>query len=474
MPDRRRMLLIAPLFAGLAACTVGPDFHRPEAALPVRWAAAPAPDAGVGADARWWRAFGDPVLDRLEEAAAAGSHDLELARERLLAARIARGAARANGAPQVGAEIAYGRERIGTAGLGGLVAPLLGVTPTKPLANGYDFDLYRSGISGSWEIDLWGRNRRKVEMADAAVGQAAAAADGARLAVAVAVARTYWQWRGLVGERTLALRAIELDDRALRIATLLRSRGLAAEIDVLNVAAEKRTRQDALQALDDEIGKAARALAVLTGGNPDTPPVDAAAPAVRPSLVPIAAGLPAELARRRPDIVEAEAALHAATAAVGVAEADFYPSVNLSGLFSVDVLRLADFGWDARSTSAGPALSIPIFSGGRLQRQLDLRRSDQRLAATSYRKTVLNAWREVDDALAAIASLDRRLALAAADRDDRSRITAALASRYRGGDVALPALIDAQAAELAAEQAQLRQVTGAAIARVQLHAALGG
>ena len=249
--------------------------------------------------------------------------------------------------------------------------------------------------------------------------------------------------------------------------------GLAAAIDRRQAEAAQRGRQDALLALDDEIGRTARSLAVLTDGNPDAPPMPATEGLHWPILAPPAPGLPSALARHRPDIVQAEAALHAATAAIGAAQADFYPSLNLSGLFSIDVLHLADFGWDARSTSGGPALSIPIFAGGRLQRQLDMRRAEERAAALTYRKTVLDAWREVDDALASVRALDQRRMLADAERTSRSQTLAAMEARYRRGDVAAAPLIEAQAALLEAERAQLRQVIAGALARIQLHVALG-
>uniref|UniRef100_UPI0025CFD9E0 efflux transporter outer membrane subunit n=1 Tax=uncultured Sphingomonas sp. TaxID=158754 RepID=UPI0025CFD9E0 len=458
--------------AGLAAlllggCTVGPDFHPPVADLPARWQETVA--APTQPDAPWWRSFGDPLLDRLEDQARAANLDLRIAEERLVAARIARDAKHADSLPQVGAQLGYSRNRIGTAGLAGVLAPLLGQSPNAAdatIPKGYAFDLYQADISASWAIDLWGKNRREVEAATAGAAQADAANGGARLSVEAAVAQTYWQWRGLMEERRLALREQALGDRMLAIATALQTRGLATGIDVRAADRERRARQDVLLTLDADIARTARALTVLVGRNPDMPPF-ATDRSAMPVLAAPAPGIPSDLARRRPDILAAEAALHAATAAIGAAQSDFYPTLNLSGLFGIDVLNLADFGWDARTTGVGPVLSIPIFAGGRLQRQLSLRRSEERSAALTYQKTVRDAWREVDDALAMVRTLDRRRALTTIDSLAQTQTVAAIEARYRRGDIAAGPLIEAQAAQTAAERALLRQTIAGALARIQ-------
>ncbi len=475
MIDRRTVGagLVALLLLG--GCTVGPDFHPPVADLPARWQGSVA--APTRPDAPWWRSFGDPLLDRLEDQARAANLDLRIAEERLVAARIARDAKHADSLPQVGAQLGYSRNRIGTAGLAGVLAPLLSESPNAAdatIPKGYAFDLYQADISASWAIDLWGKNRREVEAATAGAAQADAATRGARLSVEAVVAQTYWQWRGLVEERRLALREQALGDRMLAIATALQTRGLATRIDVRATDRERRARQDALLTLDADIARTARALTVLVGRNPDTPPLDATDRSAMPMLAAPAPGIPSDLARRRPDILAAEAALHAATAAIGAAQADFYPSLNLSGLFGIDVLNLADFGWDARTTGVGSVLSIPIFAGGRLQRQLSLRRSEERSAALTYQKTVRDAWREVDDALAMVRTLDRRRVLATIDSLAQTQTVAAIEARYRRGDIAAGPLIEAQAAQTAAERALLRQTIAGALARIQLHVALGG
>jgi NodT family efflux transporter outer membrane factor (OMF) lipoprotein len=460
------------LAAALAGCTVGPNFTRPAAILPPVWQAAAA--AQPPSDTRWWRSFGDPVLDALEARAASTNLDIAAAIERLTAARIERGQARAAGAPQVEGQAGYSRERVGTAGIASVTQTLLGITPTTTPPKGVDFDLYSVGIGASWELDLWGGHRRQAEAAAASVDASAAAARGVRLSVEAEVARTYVQLRGLWDERRIAQEGAAIAEQNAAIARALLARGLATPID-LSAAEEtvRSLRGDAVD-LDQQAASATRALAVLVGDTPDTAPFDrSVAPPPRP-LPASAVRIPSEVARTRPDIVEAEARLHAATAQIGVATADFYPKISLTGLFDIDVLNLADFGWDARSTSIGPGLSLPIFSGGRLQRQLDLRRSEERAAALAYRQTVITAWREVDDALSATHAAAERTSLSSRDLEARQQTVAMVQARYARGDIGALPVLDARRAALSAERAAVRQRVAALLAHIQLQRALGG
>ena len=464
-------LLLAAMLAG---CTVGPNFMPPVPILPPVWqgAAPAAPPAST--DGRWWRSFDDPVLDALEVHAGSDSLDIAAAIERITAARIEGGQARAASAPQVEGQAGYSRERVGTAGIASAAQTLLGVAPTTTPPKGVDFDLYSVGVGASWELDLWGGHRRQVEAAQASVAATEAAARGVRLSVEAEVARAYFQLRGLWEERRIAQDRVGLAERNAAIARALLDRGLATAID-LSAAEEKlRALRGDIVELDHQAAITQRALAILVGATPDAVPFD------RRTLVPpkplpaIAARLPSEVARTRPDIVEAEARLHATTAQIGVAQADFYPKISLTGLFDIDVLNLSDFGWNARNTSIGPSLSLPIFSGGRLQRQLDLRRSQDRSAAIAYRQTVLNAWREVDDALSATRAATERTSLSDRDLASRRQTVAVVEARYARGDIGALPLLDARQAVLSAELSVVRQRVAASLARIQLHRALGG
>ena len=458
--------------AALAGCTVGPNFTPPAPILPPVWQGATPVSAST--DPRWWRGFDDPVLDALEARAGSDNLDIAAAIERITAARIERGQARAAGAPQVEAQAGYSRQRLGTAGIASVTQTLLGVTPTTTPPKGVDFDLYSVGVGASWELDLWGGHRRQAEVAQASLAATEAAAGGARLSVEAEVARTYFQLRGLWEERRIAQDGVGIAERNAAIARALLDRGLATPIDLEATEERLRALHGDVVELDHQAATTQRALAILVGTTPDTVPFDRATLAPLRPLPATAARLPSEVARTRPDIVEAESRLHAATAQIGVAQADFYPKISLTGLFDIDVLNLADFGWNARSTSLGPSLSLPIFSGGRLQRQLDLRRSEERSAAIAYRQTVLNAWREVDDALSATRAASERISLSDNDFISRRRTVAMVEARYARGDIAASPLLDARQAALSAELTVVRQRVAAALARIQLHRTLGG
>jgi NodT family efflux transporter outer membrane factor (OMF) lipoprotein len=458
--------------AALAGCTVGPNFTPPAPILPPVWQGAAA--VPTTTDARWWRSFDDPVLDALEARAGSANLDIAAAIERITAARIERGQARAAGAPQVEGQAGYSRERLGTAGIASVTQTVLGVTPTKTPPKGVDFDLYSAGVGASWELDLWGGHRRQAEAAQASVDATEAAARGVRLSVEAEVARSYVQLRGLWDERRIAQQDAAIADRNAAIARALLARGLATPIDLAATEEKQRALRGEIVELDQQAAATQRALAILVGGTPDTAPFDRAALQPRKPLPAVAARLPSDVARTRPDIVEAEARLHAATAQIGVVQADFYPRISLTGLFDIDVLSLSDFGWNARSTSIGPSLSLPIFSGGRLQRQLDLRRSEDRSAALAYRQTVLTAWREVDDALSATRAATERTDLSDRDLAARRETLARVEARYARGDIALPPVLDARQSALAAERAVVRQRVATALAHIQLHRALGG
>ena len=463
----------APLLLAiaLAGCTVGPNFAPPAAILPPVWQGTTPVQATT--DARCWRSFDDPVLDALEAQAGSTNLDIAAAIERITAARIERGQARAAGAPQVEGQAGYSRERIGTAGIASVTQTLLGVTPTTTPPKGVDFDLYSAGIGASWELDLWGGHRRQTEAAQASVEATEAAARGVRLSVEAEVARTYFQLRGLWDERRIAQDGVGLAERNASIARALLARGLATPIDLATTEDTLRALHGDIVELDHQTATTQRALAILVGDTPDTAPFDRTTLRPQSPLPAAAVRLPSEVARTRPDIVEAEARLHAATAQIGVAQADFYPKISLTGLFDIDVLNLADFGWNARSTSIGPSLSLPIFSGGRLQRQLDLRRSEERSAALAYRQTVLNAWREVDDALSASRAAAEHTGLIDRDLASRRRTVAMAEARYARGDISVSPLLDARQAALSAELAVVRQRVVTALAHIQLHRALG-
>ena len=252
--------------------------------------------------------------------------------------------------------------------------------------------------------------------------------------------------------------------------------GLTTDLDVANAQGQVASNAAALPPLEQRQAELVNAIGLLLGAPPGAlgselrpqrpvPPV--------PPRVPI--GLPSELARRRPDIRQAEAQLHAATADIGVAEADFYPRITLAGSFAFQSLQLRDLAdWAARTYSFGPSISLPIFDGYRRKGTLELRKQQQQEAAILYQKAVLQAFTEVDDALTAYQAEQRRnVQLQEAVKQNRLALNLAQ-QRYRQGISDFLEVLTGQRSLLAAEQ-QLADSTAAVSTNlVQLYKALGG
>lgn len=445
----------------LAGCVVGPDFKQPAPASPPDWTSwrsgdpslrdAAASDAAPPAD--WWRAFNDPVLDELERRAFAASPDLKTAALHVAQARAQRGASAAQGQPQLTANAGAARQRQSENGastrLLNVVAGSGGDADSAALAKllSEPFTLYQTGLDASWEIDLWGRVRRSLEAADATVTHRTALLDLARLTLASDVARAYFDLRASQARIALARDdAAALRERAGLVLARVAG-GVDAHLLLDRQRAELQGVEAQLPALLAQETAQANQIALLLGEQPGAltsliaPVRDAGAP----RLPDLALGLPSDIARRRPDIRAAEARLHAATAQIGVAVADMYPSIRLGGGFDLESYRKANlFDWASRAWSIGPSVSLPLFDGGRRRRVVELRELEQREAAVAYQQTVLQAWGEIDTALSAYEAERQQNALLAARLVSARAASDLMAARYRGGVVTWLEAIDAQ------------------------------
>ena len=468
VPLRLASLALAALLAG---CAVGPDFAPPPDGLAHVVLAPRQPPADAAAlhagevPQQWWRLFGDPVLDQLQARVAAGNLDLQAAASRVAQSRARAGVAAAAAWPRLAMSGSVSREAVSEHGK--FVA--MGAS-TDP------FDYWRAGFDASWELDLWGRARRLREGAGAAARASAYEREALRVALAAETAAGYFRLRG--AQAALAT-ARELHDAAARHWTLLRSRrdhGAATQQEL----AAARSRLDGLQAriaeLEQRRDALLNALALLTGAAPRALDAELARAAPQPPAPPVLpVGLPSELAQRRPDIRQAEARLHAATAAIGVAKADFYPRIDLIGRFGSEAFDGEDLGdWASRQFFLGPAIYLPIFEGGRLKARLALTEARQQEAAVAYRSTVLRAWHEIDDALNAWAAQQRRQRALADAHAQQQQALRHVAGAYRAGAADRLAVTEAEQALLTARLALDAGHADAALAVVALYKALGG
>lgn len=471
MFDRQRSPL-HPRHFGLAACVlaltltgcaVGPDFVKPSPAAPDDWTSWRSGDASLripseatqALPAQWWQAFNDATLNALQRRAFDASPDLHTAALRFAQARAQRSTVAAQRGPEVNASGSATRQRQSESGASTRMIGILGASPgvTELLAE--PFTLYQAGFDASWELDLWGRVRRSVEAADADVGQQAALLDLARLSLASDVARNYFELRTAQRQIRLMREDIAaLEDRA----GLLRARvegGVLNHTDLQRQRAELAALKAQLPPLLAQEAASTNQIALLLGERPgalqaELEPSDADARTLLPDL---ALGLPSEVALRRPDIRAAEARLHSVTASIGIAKANLYPSIRLGAKFGFESYLSGEFSdWGSRTWSVGPSLNLPIFDHGRRKATVQLRELQQQEAAVNYQKTVLKAWQEIDDALAAYSAEQQQAQELKARSDAASDAYQLAQARYDGGITDFTAVLDSQRSYLQARR----------------------
>ena len=456
----------------LAGCTVGPDFRPPDPGAPDNWGPTRADvrsrttDGGV--EPRWWTHFGDAELSSLVARVAAQNLDLQTATERVLQAREQRNVVASQGLPQVNGTSSYDRTRLGTRGLTKLLVPAPGA-PTE-------FDLFQNGLSSSWDLDLFGRVRREVEAANADTQGAVEDRRSVALAALADLAQDYLQLRGIQEQRAIAEHNYEL---ARQNTALVRNRldnGVANTLEMAQARSQEATIAATVPPLRTQEAAAINAIGLLLGEPPRALEAElkprAAQPSV-PALVPV--GLPATLVRRRPDLRQAEDRLHSATAQTGVAEAEFYPDVTLVGTVALQSLQLKDaFSLYSRAFAVGPSVSLPIFEGGRLRAMLRMREAQQREAAITFRRTLLQAWQEVDNALTAFAEAQAREQQVANAVAQNNIALRAARQRYAEGVIDFLNVNTAQAQLLQSQNDLASSRTQIATSLVTLYRALGG
>ncbi|WP_089084748.1 efflux transporter outer membrane subunit [Aquitalea magnusonii] len=345
--------------------------------------------------AKWWQLLQDPQLDALMEQAMAGNLDLQLAASRVAASRAQAGLADAASQIQLGAQAGYNRNA------NSAHSPLVRLgAPTRP------YDLWQVGLQSSWELDLWGYLQQQQRAAQANAQAAYFGAQATQVAVLANVAQHYLLLRHSQRAATLNSQLLQLSQQQSKLLQSRQAQGLIGAAPLERAQALTAQLQAKQQALTLQTARLCNALALLLGRNPGELDQQLGAASSLP-LPPdrLAVGLPSSLAHNRPDILQAEASLHAALANVAAAEADFYPRLTLNAGLESLAFNGHDLGmWNARQFSFGPALYLPLFNGGRLQQTLALTQARQQEAAIRYRQTVLQAWHEVDDAAQALHS----------------------------------------------------------------------
>ena len=393
---RYRTLFGALASAGLlSACAVGPDYRKPEVSTPeaYRSEAAPVPNTpanrlSVQATDAWWTGFNDPVLDQLIQVALANNRDLQSAIANVIKARGQLETTQSQFFPQIGASAGTAR------GQGsGLNSTVIAPTPGTPIANVSTLQL-----PASWQIDLFGGIRRQVEAASATEAAAIANRHGVSLSVAWQMTDSYILLRALDQQLKVTQQTLENYRTTLRIFELRLKYGTANLVQLSQVQSQVDQAEAAIPPLVKAIAEQENSINFLAGQNPGPVP---RGKSIDQLVLPVPpAGLPSELLARRPDIEQAEQQLIAANAQIGVAKAQYFPSISLTsalGTSSTNLISL--FSGPGKVWSIGAAATMPIFTAGAIAGQVTSAEAGQQMALAQYRKTIEAAFRDVDNAL---------------------------------------------------------------------------
>jgi NodT family efflux transporter outer membrane factor (OMF) lipoprotein len=453
------------LLLGLTGCTVGPDYQKSTPTVPDRWQAEQ--DAGLNLKPitaeklkNWWKGFGDPQLNRLMEMALAGNFDLKIALTRLDQARADRRATSAEFFPQVNLKAGAQRNKN--------LSPIY--------SKGLSYNIFELGFDALWELDLFGRQQRRLEAAIA--DQDAAHEEYAQALVTLTseLARSYVEYRNLQNQLRITHTNLQTQQHTLKLTEKLFAEGVGTRHDVVRARALAEKTEAEIPALEGAVIGSLRQLEMLVGKQPGTLAADLS----KPGTVPSAPGRellasPAETIRHRPDLVIAERRLAAATAMHGAAVAELFPKISISaflGLRNTDIESL--FKSAAFSYSTASNLLQPILNFGRIRAGIDLAESKQQEAYLAYEKAVLQALGETETALTRYLKEEVRrqlLSRSVADQHESVRLSEL---RYREGVTSFLDVLDAQRDLYAAEIDLARSEAVASTNLIAFYKALGG
>jgi NodT family efflux transporter outer membrane factor (OMF) lipoprotein len=485
MMSSRKLRAVAALlpFAALAACAVGPNYHKPtvvpDANQPFVEGQASTMLSGQPLPDRWWEMYDDPALDRLIADAFAYNTDIRQAAANLHRARAALSEQKAGRLPTTTTSAGYTRERIGTDTLSTSTGTTTGDTTGGVAAAGpshYDFNYFQAGFDASYEVDLFGRVTRSIEAARADTEAAKAALDAARISIAAQVAQSYADACGYAAQADVARDTARLEGRTRDLTQRLldAGRGTRRDVDQSAVLVEQANAQ--VPQLEGERRAQLYALAALTGRTPAEVDGTAAQCRVVPKMktvIPVGDG--AALLARRPDVRQAERTLAGDTARIGIATAALFPSVTLAGSATLGAPKIGNIGKSASfSYSLGPLISWSFPNIAVARAQIHEARGTAEGSLAAFQGTILTALKESEQALARYAAaLDQNAALAraeaaAADAEKLSQI------RFDTGRDNFLNLLVSQQDLASAREALAQSDTSVADAQVSLFKALGG
>ena len=458
-----RLLILALVVSGLSACTLGPDYQRPELEIPEQYRqvqgwkpAAPADALERGA---WWSRYDDWELDALVERLNVSNQNLAAAEAQYRQARALVRGTRAAFYPTASAGVDAGRASSGSQGL---------ATTTASRRESFDANL---GLN--WQLDLWGRLRRTLESERAGAQASQADLAAARLSLQTELVQNYLQLRVLDEQRRLLDATLAAYQRSLRLTENQYRAGIVPKSDVSQALTQLKSTQAQAVDLEWQRAQLEHAIAVLIGLPPSGFTI--AARNGLPGLSGVPQSLPSQLLERRPDVASAERSVMAANAGIGVAKTAWYPDLSLSALGGYRSGSFADWiSLPNRYWSLGPALAMELFDGGARRAELERAEAAYDQTVAQYRQTVLDAFREVEDALVELSVLEREQQLQQEAVEAARESLRLVENQYRAGTLDFNSVVNVQAAALNNERTALSLLGNRLRASVQLIAALGG
>lgn len=465
--------------AALAGCAVGPNYHTPAVHLPDHFDAVARAPHGRGAHAEvssvdlasWWRAFGDPQLDSLVDRAVRNNPDALIALDRLQAARLYEAGLTGTLLPFGGASAGYGRGTGSDLTRGRAAQALVAADSSSGLTNVTTV----AGFDALWEIDVFGKIRREIEQARYDAQATADARNAVLVSVIADLAQAYVDLRGLQMRAAVLRSAADALRQGFTIASERYQRGFTNELDVTLAKRELATVEAEIPVVDAEASAGEYTIADLIGEYPEDVVRELSTPTmipVPPARVP--AGLPLDLLRRRPDIQEAEREIASANAGIGIATAELFPQLIVTGGIGLQRGTLAGAAVGQHIWSAGPAAVWPLLDFGQLDAQVQIANVSTRAALEGYKATIEQAVQEVDSAMARFFAAEQSIAsLAQASAASQRAVTLAN-ERYQRGFTDYLNVVDAERQEYLIQEQFVQTQAAVDDDYIQLYRALGG
>jgi NodT family efflux transporter outer membrane factor (OMF) lipoprotein len=451
-------IIVVPVFCLClliqAGCLVGPNYKPQDVNAPAEWAGTKnvsSPDTTL---LEWWTEFNDANLTSLIERAMKSNLDLRQAEERIRQARAASGVAGAGFWP---------------------TAEVTGSATRNRSAAGVKSNLFKTGLDAAWELDIFGGTRRNIEAAEADIRASVEDRRDVLVTLVSELAINYVQLRGYQQEIIIAQNNLKAQQQSAAVVHRRYEGGFVSALDVANADAQVATTMSQIPLIETSAQQTIYNISVLLGQEPASL-LEELSPASSIPLTPpeVPAGLPSETLRRRPDIRRAEAQIHAATAQIGVATADLFPKFNLAGNIGVSASNLGGLRWDQRTWSFGPSASWEIFNAGRVSANIEVQKSLQQQAVLTYRKAVLTAIQDVENALVAYSNeQEHHKALIDAVAANRKAVDLST-QLYVEGQTDFLSVLVAQGSLYSSEDALVQSTRNLSTDLIALYKALGG